>query len=159
MTDDRYPSAALHAMALVASLRTALGVTRAIEARRGGHDPAAQEPEAPVRRYLSEAIGRLKSILVRLRLRVAASIPGDVHAALVQTFEDRLTLADLAEELRVLHQKLLSLYPAVSESVIEAIRVRYGEALHLLEADELDHELALFTERVATVLEALQERL
>ena len=135
MPDDRFTSAALHTFALVAALRTALGVSHGIAARRAGEDPTEEEPEAPVRAYLDVAAARIGSRLVRLRLRAVAGPPEEPHAALVQAFEDRLALADLAEELRVTHQKLLSLYPAVGEALVETARQRHHEALGLVEED------------------------
>ncbi|NNF58734.1 MAG: hypothetical protein HKN04_10890 [Rhodothermaceae bacterium] len=156
MLDDRYPSPALHAMALVASLRAAVGVSKAIAARRAGHDATMQEPEAPVRAYLGEALERIGSLTLRLRLRTVAGEPDDEQAALVQTFEDRLALADLTEELRVAHQKLLSLYPAVPEDLIEVIRVQHQKTLRLLDADDLDAHLGRFTEQLAADLDALR---
>ena len=156
MPDDRFPAAALHTFALVAALRTALGVSRGIAARRAGADPSAEEPEAPVRAYLGAAVGRLGSLVVRLRLRAVAGAPEDAHAALVQAFEDRLALADLAEELRVAHQKLLSLYPAVDAGLVEAVRRRHHEALALAGEEAFDAALAPFLERVADALDALR---
>jgi hypothetical protein len=155
MADDRV-TAALHAFALVAALRTALGVSRGIAARRAGHDPSEEEPEAPVRADLQAAAGRIGSALVRLRLRAVAGAPAEAHATLVQAFEDRLALADLAEELRVAHQKLLSLYPAVAEGLVEAVRQRYHEALSVAEEDGLDGALAPFLERLADALDGLR---
>ncbi len=159
MSDDRFASAALHALALVASVRTALGVRRAIDARRAGLDASAQEEEGAVRVYLGGALGRIGSLLVRLRLRAVAGPPDDPEAALVQAFEDRLALSDLAEELRVAHQKLLSLYPDVPEAVVEAVRRGHRQALALVEADDLDAVLGLFLDRLADTQDELREAL
>jgi len=159
MTDDRFTAAALHTFALVAALRAALGVSRGIAARRAGEDPTEEEPEAPVRLYLWGAAERIGRLLVRLRLRAAAGVPEDPHAALVQAFEDRLALADLAEELRVAHQRLLSLYPAVSEDLVEVVRRRHREARSLAEEDALDGDLGPFLERLADDLDALRAAL
>jgi hypothetical protein len=156
MNDDRFTSAALHTFALVAALRTALGVSRGITARRAGHDPSEGEHEAPVRAYLCAAAGRIGSLLVHFRLRAVAGAPEDPHAALVQAFEDRLALADLAEELRVAHQKLLSLYPAVEAALVEAVRRRHHEALLVEEDDDLGAALAPFLERLADDLARLR---
>jgi chorismate mutase len=156
MPDDRFSSAALHAFALVAALRTALGVSHGIAARRAGEDPSEDEPEAPVRAYLGAAVGRMGHLLVGLRLRVAVGAPAAEHAALVQAFEDRLALADLSEELRVGHQKLLSLYPAVDAALVEAVRERQREVLLAAEGDDLDAELVPLLERLAGDLVVLR---
>lgn len=154
MTPDR--SAALYTFALAAALRTALGVSRGIAARRAGHDPSEEEPEAPVRLYLREAAGRMTSLVLRLRLHAASGAPADPHAALVRAFEGRIALADVAEELRVAHQKLLSLYPAVPETLVEAVRQRHHEALTLVDDPTLDAPLGLFSERLADTLDRLR---
>jgi hypothetical protein len=108
-----------------------------------------------VRAYLRDATGRMGSLLVRLRLRAAAGPPEDEHAALVRAFEDRLTLAELAEELRVAHQRLLSLYPAVDAALVEAVRQRHHGALRLTEAAALGAVLGPFLEGLANTLHAL----
>lgn len=166
MPDDRFTAAALHTLALVAALRTALGVSQGIAGRRAGDDPSEDEPEAPVRVYLWAAAQRIGSLLVRLRLRAVAGAPVEdpargehAHAALVQAFEDRLALAALADELRVAHQKLLSLYPAVDGALVEAVRQRQHEALGLVEGDDLDGALCSFLERLADALDALRAAL
>src|SRR5690606_11797056 len=155
MHDDRFTAAALDTFALVSVLRTALGVGRGIAARRAGEDPSEEEPEAPVRAYLHAALGRIDGLLMRLRLRAAAGVLEDPHAALVQAFEDRLALTDLAEELRVAHQKLLSLYPAVGEALVEAVRHQRREALLAAEADDLDVALRPIQERLADTRDGL----
>ena len=149
-------AAALHTFALVAALRTALGVSRGIAARRGGHDPSEDEPAAAARADLLAALERMGGLLVRLRLRTVTPAPEDDHAALVQEFEDRLVVADLAEELRVAHQKLLSLYPAVEEECVESIRQRHREGLDLAEVDDVAAVLVPFTEGLADELAALR---
>ncbi|MDX1419489.1 MAG: hypothetical protein R3181_05930 [Rubricoccaceae bacterium] len=161
--DDKRSAAALHAFALIAAFRTALGVSRGIAGRRAGQDPTENEPAAPVRAYLRAATGRLGGLLVQLRLRLAAGSLEDDHAALVQAFEDRLALADLAEELRIVHQKLLSLYPRVDAEVVEAIRQRHRDARTLAEAEGLpgafEEALTSLLERLADDLAALRAAL
>ena len=157
MTDDRFTTAALHTFALVASLRTALGVSQGIAARRAGYaDPSEDELDAPVRRYLQAAVARIGSLLVRLRLRLAVAPSEEEHVAFVQAFEDRLAVADLAEELRVAHQKLLSLFPQVDAALIEAVRERHRDTLVALEEVDLSAVLAPLLERLAATLALLR---
>jgi hypothetical protein len=121
---DSHPSAALHALALVAAARTALATARSIRERRAGRDPSTQEEAGVARADLTVLVGEIGSHVARLRLRsVVADHEMNRAAALAQAFEDRLLLDDLARDARRAHQKLLSLYPEVSETAIEEARI------------------------------------
>ena len=154
MTND---SAAFHAVALVAAARTALQTARRIGDRRVGRDASAQEPERTVRDDLGGLHAEVGAMLVRLRLRVVAGVPEGEAAALAQAFEDRLLLDDLGDALGTAHQKLLSLYPAVPEAVVEDARVLAGEARRRSLADDYGRALAAFTARVGDFRDALAE--
>lgn len=158
MSSHAYP-AALHAMALIATARTALGTARQIASRRSGQDPSGQEPEAPVRADLVALRGELAECVVRLRIRAAVGAPEAPAAALAQAFEDRLLLDDLARTTRRAHQKLLSLYPMVSEEVVEEARLLAVEAEQCASADEVDAHLGELAGRTARWLGALDEAL
>lgn len=149
----------LHAMALLASLRTAVDVCHALAERRAGRDPSDQEPPAPVRVYLREAHDELAVVAARLRSSLA--FERTPEAALVQAFEDRMLLAQAARELHVVHQRLLSLYPEVTEELVEHARRVQAEAARLAASDEDGFRLALTTwvEGAAAFLEALAEAL
>ena len=157
---DTSPSApAFHALALVATARAALGAARQIGTRRAGHDPSQQELEADVRADLAVLRADLGAHIVRLRLRaVTGSPPGDA-AALAQAFEDRVLLDDTARTLALAHQKLLSLYPAVAEAVVEETRLMSMEAARCAVADEPDRDLGRFADRLADLADALKEAL
>lgn len=116
-------------MALLSTLRTASEVRHAMAERRAGRDPSGQERGQPVRAYLQAALPTLRGLLSRLR--VSLVVERDERAAFVQAFEDRLALARLARELHVVHQRLLSLYPAVPEALVEEARLRQQEAERL----------------------------
>lgn len=128
MRDHTYPSAAFHAVALVAAARAAVNAARSVADRRAGRDPSEQEPEAPVRIDLARLGDTLSESVVQMRLRIAAGAPTGRAAALAQAFEDRIRLDDVATMLRRAHQKLLSLYPSVEDDLVEEARVLAAEA-------------------------------
>lgn len=135
-------SQAFHALALVAAARTAAHTARAVADRRAGRDASEQQDAGPARAGLAEAVRDLAVLLLRLRVRLAAAVPSDETAALVQAFEGRLVLDDVARASRRAHQTLLSLYPAVSESLIEGAR-RLAVRAEALDPDEVQDVSAL----------------
>ena len=157
MRDHTHSATAFHAVALVAAARAALGASRAIGDRRAGRDASAQEPEADVRRDLAALRAELAAQTVRLRLRTAAGRPSGAAAALAQAFEDRVLLDDVGRTLARVHQKLLSLYPAVSEGLVEAVRQWAAEAARRATAGAYDADLAAFVAAVSDVSDDLEE--
>lgn len=109
-------------MTIVAAIRAAYGASRSIADRRAGREPSAQEPEDVARTDLDALHSDLGALTVQLRLRAIAAAPSDEAAALAQAFEDRVLVDDLGGAVRRAHQKLLSLYPAVPEGVVEEAR-------------------------------------
>ena len=158
MTDDA-SARSFSALALLSTLRTAVEVRHAIAERRAGRDPSEQEDAPSVEAYLREAVPALRSLLARLR--VSLVVEREADAAFVQAFEDRLTLARLARELHVVHQRLLSLYPAVPESLVEEARLRQQEAERLVAASGggFDRVLTQWLDRAAAFFEGLAKAL
>ncbi len=159
MRDHTHPASAFHAVALVASARAALNTARAVADRRAGRDASAQEPEADVRSDLDALRADLADAVARLRLRVVVGTPESRAAALAQAFEDRVLLDDAARTLARVHQKLLSLYPAVSAPLVEAVRQSAASAAARAVADDYEHDLAGFTGRLAGLADHLAEAL
>ena len=155
MRDHTHPATAFHAVALAAAARAALNAARAVSDRLAGRDPSSQEEEAPVRSDLGDLRAALAERVVRLRLRVVAGAPAGPAAALAQAFEDRLLLDDVGATLRRAHQKLLSLYPAVDDDVVESARVLAAEASRRAVADEYDGGLAAFVAEVSDWVDRL----
>ena len=163
---DTEPAAALHALALVAAARTALAAARSIRDRREGRDPSAQEASGVARADLAVLVGQLRGHVARLRLRgVIAEQELSRAAALAQAFEDRLLLNDLARDARRAHQKLLSLYPEVSETAAEEARIVADAAARLasepdaLPADATAAAALDLAERAADWLDGLRAEL
>jgi hypothetical protein len=158
MTDDASPSS-FGALVLLSTLRTAVEVRHAISERRAGRDPSGQEDGPSVEAYLRGVLPELHHLLGRLRLSLVVARSDE--AAFVQAFEDRLVLARLARELHVVHQRLLSLYPAVPESLIEEARLRQREAERLAAASGPAFEQVLtgWVDRAASFCEGLTKAL
>ena len=152
-------SAAFHAVALVAAARSALQTAWRIGERRAGRDASEQEPEAAVRDDLGALRATLADDVVRLRLRAAVGAPAGEAAALAQAFEDRTRLDDLGRTLALVHQKLLSLYPAVAEAVVEDARQLATEARRRAVADTYDVGLGRVAARVSDLCDRLAEAL
>lgn len=156
MRDHTHSAPAFHAMALVAAARAAVGAARRIADRRAGRDASEQEDEWLARADLHDLHDTVAELTVRLRLRVVTGTPDTEAAALAQAFEDRLLLDDLGQRLRLAHQKLLSLYPAVSEALVETTRQLAAEALDLATADTYDPHLGELAIRVSDWLDAVE---
>ena len=154
MRDHTHPGTAFHAMALVAAARAALGAARSIADRRDGRDASEQEDEALAYADLVVIVEAVRNLSVRLRLRVATGRPDREAAALAQAFEDRLLLDDLGRRLRLAHQKLLSLYPGVSEATVEATRALAADAARLSVADAYEASMGRLAARVADWVDA-----
>ena len=70
-------------------------------------------------------------------------------AAVVRHFDERMKLRRVARLLHTMHQRLLSLYPDVSEELVEEARVTLSTAERLLDSDvaAFSDELNAFLER------------
>ncbi len=135
--DARAEASVLRTMVLLATLSTAAECWTAVAERRAGYDPSAQEDAGVVRprlqasvRTLDGALRRLQQHLVYMRHRREAYLP-----ALVRRFEIMMTVWRVARSLKEIHQRLMSLYPAVSEVLVEEARCLQDAAAALLEAE------------------------
>lgn len=144
-------SQAFHALALVAAARTAAHASRHIADRRAGRDASGQQDDRSATAALAAAVRSLAVSLVRLRVRLAAAEPADPTAALVQAFEGRLVLDDVARAARLAHQSLLSLFPAVDADTVEAARRLALDAETLATAETPDP--AALADRLAAWLD------
>lgn len=136
--DARAEAAVLQAMVLFSTLTTASEVWHAAKERRAGRDPSEQEAAAEVRSYLNTAIGELQALLLQLRASLIAGLTEEAPpvSRLVRRFNDLMTLRQVSGLLQVIHQRLLSLYPDVSERLVEEARVLYQDSGLLLDVDE-----------------------
>ena len=159
MRDHTHSATAFHAVALVAAARTALRAARSVADRRAGLDPSAQEPEAPVRADLAVLADHLAGLGVRLQLRAVTGVPETEAAALAQSFEDRLLLDEIAQDVRWAHQKLLSLYPAVPVGLVEEARRLASDGAEAAYMDEFQAQMGPLARRLGDWLDGVREAL
>lgn len=115
-------------MVLLSVLSTAADVHHRMEQRRIGRDPSEQEEEAYVRRYLMRALDELEEGFMRLHIQQMCALDDAVHQV-----DQRLLMQRIGRELHVVHQRLLSLYPAVSEDLVEQVRLLERQCAELLD--------------------------
>ena len=157
--DPRTEAAVWQAMVLFSTLSTATNVWHGVRERRAGRDPSEQEASAVVRPYLRHAAGELQARLMQLqasRLRAATDAEGHV-AALVRRYQELMTLRQVARELHTIHQRLLSLYPAVHEALVEEARLLHSTCEQCLAGQEEEalprfvHRALVFTGQLLAV--------
>lgn len=143
-------AAVLQSMTLLATLSTAAEVHEDMAERRAGRDPSAQEPQQVVVPYLHVAARELQTLLMQLllshaRARHASDRP---LAGLVRHFDERMKWRRVVRLLQGMHQRLMSLYPDVSEALVEDARQVHRDAEMLL-----DSEVGTFAARLGSMLE------
>lgn len=161
--DTPTTDALLRTMALFATLSTAAEVWHAARERRAGRDPSGQEQPGPVLTYLAEVRPALDGHLMRLQAELvyAHHHEDDHEATFVRRFEHLMTLRHVARTLQTVHQRLLSLYPAVDEALVETARALQGRAEALIdtEADAFFEALGPFLRRALAFTTDLQAAL
>lgn len=114
----------LQSMTLLATLSTATDLRHSVAERRAGRDPAAQEPPeratAAVRLAASELMDLGMHLLMGRGHRIHQE--EDAFPAIVRHFDLLMKLRQAKHRLHKLHQHLLSLYPDVSEALVEDVR-------------------------------------
>ena len=173
-------------MALLATLQTATTVWEGVRERRAGRDPAAQEPAGQARAYLQAAaaeLTRLHMQLLMAKIQVAPpdddaaapaehsadEKPGDSSAhmaATVRRFDLLMKLRRADRLLHGAHQRLMSLYPAVSEELVEEARRCRGALARLHGApsrapvgEGFGEDLAFFLQRLLSFAAWLEREL
>ena len=155
-------AAVLQSMTLLATLSTAADVLASVSERRAGRDPSAQEVEAVAAGYLRAAAEELQQIHMQLLMslvharRAAGPAPDAAAlAAAVRHFGDLMQLQRAARLLQGTHQRLLSLYPGVSEELIEEARFvqRLCDALREAAPEVFASYLPLFLEHILSLTE------
>lgn len=159
--DGKEEGAVLRSMVLLSTLSTAAEVWYAAKERREGYDPVAQEEAAIVAPWLFAARRELQERTMRLRasLVYARYHEEDHTARLVRRFDDLMTLGRIGRLLHLMHQRLLSLYPDVSEALVEEVRLLEKTCSDLAGADDEDYYTLLgpFLEQVLLFAARLQE--
>ena len=117
-------AAVLESMTLLATLSTATEVREAVQERRTGRDPAAQAPSDVATARLHEARRTLMDLLMQLVLGQVPLERHEDHALghAVRQFDLLMKLRRAKRLTKTMHQHLLSLYPEVSEELVEEAR-------------------------------------
>jgi len=127
-------------MTLLATLSTAEEVRESVAERRAGRDPSAQAPSGLATARLHEAREALMELLMQL---VLGRVPlerdeEDELAHAVRHFDLLMKLRRAERLVKTMHQHLLSLYPDVSEALVEEARHVHGTLRALREAGSVE---------------------
>jgi len=135
-------AAVLESMTLLATLSTAATVRESVAERRAGHDPSAQEPAARAAARLRSAGRTLMNVLMQLALSRVPLDQGDEHrmSHAVRHFDVLLKLRRAERLTQAMHQHLLSLYPGVSEELVEEARTTHDVVDRFLDTAPADTE-------------------
>lgn len=129
--DERQQNALVQTLTLVSSVSTAARVMRAVHERRSGQDPSGQEAADAACPALRESLESLQELLVPLFVAVSTNVYDADQAdriTVVRKFEELHRMSEALVLLHRTHQRLLSLYPGVPESVVEEARSLHHEA-------------------------------
>lgn len=133
-------AAVLESMTLLATLSTAATVRESVAERRAGYDPSAQEPTDRAAVRLRSAGRTLMDVLMQLAL---SRVPleqreEDQLSNAVRHFDVLLKLRRAERLAQAMHQHLLSLYPEVSEELVEEARTTHDAVDRFLDTVPTD---------------------
>jgi sulfite reductase beta subunit-like hemoprotein len=128
-------AAVLQSMTLLATLSTAEELRESMAERRAGRDPSAQAPTDLATARLHEAGDTLMDLLMQLVLGQVPREDDEQLARAVRHFDLLMKLRRAERLVTTMHQHLLSLYPEVSEALVEEARHVHGEIDALLDVD------------------------
>ena len=132
-------AAVLQSMSLLATLSTAEEVRTSMAERRAGRDPSAQAPPDLATARLHDAGETLMDLLMQLVLgQVPERDDEEDLAHAVRHFDLLMKLRRAERLVTTMHQHLLSLYPDVSEELVEEARHVHGELESLLDTEAAD---------------------
>ena len=158
--DDSQEHALLSIMTLLATVNAASEVGRYVRERRAGQDPSEQEEDRVVLPALRTSMGQLRELTLQLRTSLLFYAEHDASAlfARARRFLDVMRLKQVNRELQQTHQRLLSLYPAVSETLAENARELMVEASSVAHAEAGDFmaHLGHFADAVSHFISALE---
>lgn len=156
-------SALFGIMTLLATLSAATEVKYRLDERKAGRDASTQEDEAFATSFLTEAEDELRASLVSLRsgFILYDSDSDDIISTSVRRFSDLSRLRTMCSLLQYMHQRMLSLYPSISEELVEEGRLLISECELLLEQEEAPFKkrAPLFVERALRFCDSLKEAL
>jgi len=147
---ERAEAMVFQTMTTLSMLLAAAEVRYRASERLAGRDPSGQEPAPEAYAYLVEAVEELENLLTQLgrSSMYTSHYDEDYLSAAVRRFDDLMRLNRTSAVLQSIHQRLLSLYPAISERAVEQTRL-----LHVECRDIADDEEEGFTGRLAQLVE------
>lgn len=153
----REEAALLRTMTLLATLSTAAEVRHHLEERRAGRDPSEQEEQTVAQVYLAQAAQDAEELFARLHHHISYEQHAEegVKLTWVRRFDRLMTVRRITRLLHVMHQRLLSLYPLVSERLVEAGRHLEQQGAALVQGDAED--LLVFVTNGFAFLEGLRD--
>lgn len=129
------------AIVLMSTLATAADVVYGMSERRQGRDPSSQEDSELAGRWIRAAAHEIEEYLLSLRAGRILLERDDAEGSHAHSrrMSEVMILNHLVRLFQVVHQRLLSLYPAVSEELVEDSRLLHAEctALRDGEADSI----------------------
>ena len=134
-------AAVLESMTLLATLSTAATVRESVAERRAGRDPSAQEPADRAATRLRNAGGTLMDLLMQMALSRVPLEQREKEGKLshaVRHFDLLLKLRRAERLTQAMHQHLLSLYPDVSEALVEEARLTHDTIERFLDTAPVD---------------------
>jgi hypothetical protein len=149
--DQPGEAALLQTVAVLSTLLTALEVRFRTSERQAGRDPSNQEESSVARMYLGEAVAEMEDLLMQLSASAVftASRDEDHLIVAVRRFDDLMMLNQAGVLLHSMHQRLLSLYPAVREALVEETRLLQSMQREVVDAEDESYpdRLSRFVER------------
>lgn len=148
-------------MALLSTLSTAVDLVGAMRERRLGRDPSEQQAREIVIPSLADGVRELDDHLIALRASlVAAERESSERVVFVRHMNDLILLGGLSRDLHGMHQRLMSLYPDVSENLVEDARRLHRACSELIDTDVTAQDrLGGFIEDTAEFLAATRAAL
>lgn len=153
--------ALVRSMSLLSTLTSALEVAVAMRERREGRDPSGQQTTSEVLPRLEEDARELEGRLIALRTSlIAAERESGNRVAVVRQLNDLLLVAGIGRGLYGMHQRLMSLYPAVTEELVERSRLIHVACTTLADCeDNACEEMLTFVHGAEAFLEALRSEI
>jgi hypothetical protein len=141
---DAEERAVVQSMSLLSTLSSAMEVAHSIRNRRLGCDPSEQQEPSDVLPSLAENAADIDARLIAIRTSLVAAEREVIEGvSLIRHMNDLLLVSGIARLLHLMHQRLLSLYPAISGDLVEEAR-RLGGVCSSLMDEENDEKAATY---------------
>lgn len=131
-------NATVRSIVLMSTLATAADVVHGMSERRHGRDPSAQEDPKVAAAFVRAASVDLQDHLLALQASrvLSGGENGDTSILLSRRMNEVMIFNYVARLLHLVHQRAMSLYPAVPEELVEEARLLHGMCTALRDDDE-----------------------